>query len=147
MKYLIYIPVFLLFSCGSNEETVNETSENTEAEETQNLETTPEIIDSVIQVEPTLAGPYRENYPSGKLKIEGKTNAKGNRDGLWISYYEDGTKWSESYYDDGNKEGHSLAFFPNGQIRYVGEYKNDKKIGVWKFYAEDGELITEETFE
>ena len=79
--------------------------------------------------------------------MEGKLNANGNRDGLWISYYENGTKWSESYYDDGSREGHSLSFFPSGQTRYIGEYKNDKKIGVWKFYDEDGELFKEETFE
>lgn len=147
MKYLFYFPIILLFSCSSNEETQVTSEEPIEEVTQSNSEIETESLDSVVASEPSLAGNYQENYPNGALKIEGETNAKGNRDGLWISYYEDGTKWSESYYNDGSKEGHTLSFFPNGQARYVGEYKNDLKTGTWKFYAEDGELIKEESFE
>lgn len=87
-----------------------------------------------------------EYHPNGNIKMEGRLNEKGQRDGLWISYYENGTKWSESYYVDGLRDGHNLSFFPNGRIRYVGEYKNDKKVGTWKFYNEDGSFATEETY-
>lgn len=89
---------------------------------------------------------YEEFYESGALKIEGNFDDINARNGLWISYYEDGKKWSESFYIHGKKEGHSLTFFPNGKIRYVGEYKNDEKTGLWRFYNESGDLEKEETY-
>jgi antitoxin component YwqK of YwqJK toxin-antitoxin module len=39
-----------------------------------------------------------------------------------------------------------VTFFPNGKIRYVGEYKDDEKSGNWKFYDEAGLLISEENY-
>lgn len=87
-----------------------------------------------------------EYHPNGNIKMEGNLNDDGQRQGLWIAYYENGTKWSESYYVDGIRDGHSLSFYPNGRIRYVGEYKNDVKVGEWKFYNEDGSLATVETY-
>lgn len=147
MRYLFFIPFLFIFSCNSAEESTTDETGNSETE-TEKISLSDQIPEtSVVTEETSLAGDYIENYPNGKLKMEGKLNVNGNRDGLWISYYENGTKWSESYYDDGSREGHSLSFFPSGQTRYIGEYKNDKKIGVWKFYDEDGELFKEETFE
>jgi len=147
MKNFFFIPLLFLISCNSSQDSTAET-EAPEEIITEDHQPSNQVEETLVTPEETsLAGDYIENYPSGKLKMEGKLNANGNRDGLWISYYENGTKWSESYYDDGSKEGHSLSFFPSGQTRYIGEYKNDKKIGVWKFYDEDGELFKEETFE
>jgi antitoxin component YwqK of YwqJK toxin-antitoxin module len=146
MKNFLFFPLLLVFSCASDE---NHPAESEQISTSPDSETNDVQIDStssIVMPEPTLAGDYQENYPNGKRKIEGKLNASGKRDGLWVSYYENGIKWSESYYDDGIKQGHSLSFFPNGQARYLGEYKNDKKFGTWKFYDEDGELFKEETF-
>ena len=132
---LLLIPLSFLFSCGQEDE---EQIENTEI-------TTEEIVEEIV-ADPNAPGDYEEYYPNGALKIKGKNNSEGNREGLWISYYDNGIKWSESYYDNGIKNGHSLTFFPNGGIRYVGEYDNDVKIGTWKFYDETGELVNEEEF-
>lgn len=139
MIRIITLSITLLFlvSCS------NETDVTTETQEIE------EIVEPIEEPtpDPNQPGEYQEFYPSGALKIEGKNNSKGHRNGLWISYYENGIKWSESYYVDGIKNGHSLTFFPNGGIRYVGEYKNDIKIGLWKFYDEAGEIVNEEEFE
>ncbi len=68
------------------------------------------------------------------------------RNGLWLSYYENGSKWSESMYVHGKKNGHSVTFFPNGKIRYIGEYKDDEKSGNWRFFDEVGLLVSEENY-
>jgi len=140
MKTYFVIALFILAGCGS------------EPEDTK-IETTVEKEIEPVSDEPTTvsstgikAGEYFEYYSSGGIKIKGFHNSKLLREGLWISYYEDGTKWSESYYRDGKREGHSLTFFPNGEIRYVGEYTNDKKTGVWSFYDETGKLLKEEKY-
>ncbi len=89
---------------------------------------------------------YEEFYPSGALKIEGDFDEKKQRNGLWVSYYENGIKWSESFYVHGLKEGHSVTFHPNGKVRYIGEYKDDKQTGNWRFFDESGELVREENY-
>lgn len=84
---------------------------------------------------------YQEFYPNGAVKIEGNLNDNKERNGLWISYYENGVKWSESYYINGAKNGHSITFYPNGKVRYMGEYKDNNQIGTWYFYNENGAKI------
>ena len=55
-------------------------------------------------------------------------------------------KWSETVYSAGNKNGPSITFYPNGKIRYVGEYTNDDKSGEWKFYDEAGNVVKTENY-
>ena len=136
MKYFLLsvIGVFL-FSCGVEKE------DNTNvfpAIETSVSEITPEQEPEVEEPngEP---GTYKEFHEDGSLKIEGRLNKDSERTGLWISYYPDSTKWSESYYVKGKRDGHSVTFYETGGIRYVGEYRNDKQVGEWKFYDEKGE--------
>ena len=53
---------------------------------------------------------------SGQVVSAGVTNEKGVKEELW------------------------KFFYPGGQIRLEGSYKNDKRTGVWKFYYPDGKL-------
>jgi hypothetical protein len=142
MKYLV-IPVlsFLIFACAGQEEkeTIDIESSTTAVEEATTTDIAP--VDTISKPGETV-----EYHPNGALKTRGKLNENGNREGLWVAYYDNGIKWSESYYMDGIRDGHSLTFYPNGQVRYIGEYKNDEKIGEWKFYNEDGTLQKEENF-
>ncbi|NND94036.1 MAG: hypothetical protein HKN45_04175 [Flavobacteriales bacterium] len=90
--------------------------------------------------------PYVEVYDSGQPKIKGAM-VDGERDGLWVSFYENGVRWSEENYMKGVREGRVINFYPNGIIRYRGQYIDDKKAGLWQFYDEEGKLIREENFE
>lgn len=127
----------MIYSCSA--ETENDGDENP---------TTPsaDTLSDNVQTVETNPNQHLEYHPNGALKIEGKLNDSGRRQGLWLSYYDNGIKWSESYYSNGDRDGHSITFFPNGAIRYVGEYKNDEKVGNWKFYDEEGNLVKEENF-
>lgn len=90
---------------------------------------------------------YREYYPGKKqIKIIGTVDDEGRRHGVWEFYNESGQKISATYYLHGIKEGYSIVYHPNGNTSYVGEYKNDKKIGVWRTYDPDGNLISEKEF-
>jgi antitoxin component YwqK of YwqJK toxin-antitoxin module len=100
----------------------------------------------VVEANVIHTGEYIELFPNGKVQTEGWNNKQGLRDGIWYSYYETGTKWSESSYKNGIKEGHSIVFFPTGKIRYMGDYKNDEKSGHWIFYNEAGEIDTEKDY-
>lgn len=52
-----------------------------------------------------------------------QTDAKGRRQGRWHDYY------------------------PNGQLRYEGEFKNDKCKGIFRYYDEQGNLKATNEFD
>ncbi len=84
-------------------------------------------------------GMYREFYPGRKqLKVEGPTDAEGKRHGKWAYYSENGLELSTTMYDHGSKEGFSLVKYPDGRVRYYGDYHNDKQVGIWKIYDSQG---------
>lgn len=153
MKNSVYIfTLFFLITVGcssQNEtETGNTTTQSSDSITVESVTTVP-----AENTNPTSEHPlgdaekmdYTEYYENGAVKIIGNYDDDGERNGLWISYYDNGIKWSESYYLHGLKSGHSITFFPNGKVRYVGEYQEDKMIGTWTFYDEEGNLVKEET--
>lgn len=86
-------------------------------------------------------GRYTEWYPGHRqVKITGRKNKDGNRDGVWKYYSEGGVELSVSVYSNGLRDGHTVVKYPNGTLHYVGEYVNDEPVGVWEFYNEDGTL-------
>lgn len=58
----------------------------------------------------------------GNVMVNGNFD-RGKADGYWVKYYKSGTKAEE------------------------GQYKEDKKVGKWKFYDENGNLINENIFD
>lgn len=52
-----------------------------------------------------------------------RTDSKGRRQGIWMDFY------------------------PNGQMRYEGEFKNDKAKGEFRYYDEQGNLKATNTFD
>jgi uncharacterized protein len=56
-------------------------------------------------------------YTKGKLVAQGKMDAQGLRQGFWKEFY-----------------------YPDGELKAEGEYKNGYRFKVWKFYYEDGKL-------
>lgn len=134
--------VGVLFACSSkNEESNSKEQNNPEVEAEQQEESKAGKQDGIQN-----DGAYREFYDNGSVKIEGFLDQKGEKNGLWKGYSPDGRIQSEIFYLNGMKNGHGVVFFPNGKPRYIGEYKNDKKVGKWRFYDEKGEVIKEEEF-
>ena len=92
-------------------------------------------------------GKYTEWYPGKKqIKFEGMVDRKGKRDGKWSFYSEQGTELSFTFYEHGIKEGFTVVKYPNGVMRYRGEYKNDKIVGVWTTYDPKGKVISEKDY-
>ena len=130
MKYLFALSlVALLFSCNNNEE-------KTEANLPE-VETLTEYKNGI----------YTEYYPGKKkIKIRGAQDKNKIRDGRWVLLSESGKELSVTYFNKGKREGHSIVKYPNGMLHYVGEYKNNQMIGVWKFYDEKGNLKEEKDY-
>ena len=92
-------------------------------------------------------GRYVEWYPGRKqIKIEGREDREGKRNGVWKMYDEEGYELSITVYKHGKKHGHIIVYHPNGALYYTGEYENDERVGEWRFYNEQGELVKEENY-
>lgn len=138
MKTLTLLLLALLtFSCSSGQK--KETEENSK-------KSTPEVpIKKQDGV--GIDGAYREYYPNGNVKIEGFFDSKGEKNGVWKGFSKNGQQQSEIFFLRGKKNGHAVVFLPSGKPKYIGEYKNDIKVGKWRFYDNEGNLSKEVIFD
>lgn len=82
--------------------------------------------------------------PKEKLFAKGFYN-KGVRFGEW-EFYNKYLERKERYNENGLLEGTTIGYHPNGKESYVGQYKNDVKIGDWFGYYEGGQLNSIEKY-
>ncbi len=103
-------------------------------------------VNSSVKLSETDKNFHYEYYPNGQVKVEGPLDSDGLKMGEWHAYFENGNKLSSSTYVKGINNGYSIVWYPNGNVRYFGDYKNGKKTGKWSFYSEDGTLFEEKTY-
>ena len=81
-----------------------------------------------------------ERYASGKVKISGNY-VNNKREGLWISFFENGSKQSVHNYKEGMLNGQITVFNANSNLLYQGFYIDGKKHGKWNYYNNNQEII------
>lgn len=86
---------------------------------------------------------HKAFYEDGKKEMEGRALKSGKREGQWEYWFKDGKLWSTCEYKEGLKHGQSQVYYANGQLRYEGNYENDKPVGHWVFYDETGAVANE----
>lgn len=128
--YLLSVFTFFLVSC----------SQETEVTQEQEVQTTRPLIERKN-------GVYKEWYPGHQqVKIQGREDDKGRRNGIWKLYSEQGVELSITVYTDDKKDGHIVVRYPNSVVHYVGEYMMDERVGEWRFYDEQGTLVKTENY-
>lgn len=134
MRYLIILGACLAFAaCSEPNEEVNE-------------HVTEEVVpeENLIEINGNV---YTEYYPGRiKIRFQGTQDEEGKRHGKWSFYNEKGIEMSMTMYEHGLKHGHSIVKYENGATFYLGEYYQDKQIGVWKTYTPDGKLESEKDY-
>lgn len=108
---------------------------------------------------------------SGKKAAEGRMK-NGAKSGVWTTWYEEGGRQSEVTYAatapaaksvGGSgyvrhskfplelsaypREGVAKAWYPSGQLQFVGSYKDDKEEGPWQLFDEEGKLTSSGPYE
>ncbi|MFK8036706.1 MAG: toxin-antitoxin system YwqK family antitoxin [Crocinitomicaceae bacterium] len=133
MKQFLYLcfMIFLMMACNSNGNDSNSVSDQSN-----------EIKEQTHQT-----GLYQEHYDNGQLKMTGNLDNDGLKKGVWTSYFENGQKNSESNFLRGINTGYSMVWYPNGNVRYFGDYKDGERTGEWVFYSENGEVAKKESFD
>ena len=107
-------------------------------------------------------GKWKFYYENGNLEQEGKYTKSQKPTGLWKWYYENGKILREEIFLNGVEEGLLIEYSDSGKIitkgefyngekegvwfyelgdhKEEGEYKGDRRVGVWKHYYSNGNL-------
>ena len=85
--------------------------------------------------------PHIEYYSNGNVCIKGQKNSKGQREGLWEWFYENGNISWRTPFKEGKMDGIEEGFYSNGNISWRTPFKVDKIDGTQKFYDEQGNIV------
>ena len=86
---------------------------------------------------------FKDGYKIG----EGIYDARGYKQGKWKEFYITGELKAEGEYINDKKIGEWIYYHQNGKIEQRGKYdKNNKPTGDWKWYYESGNILRTESF-
>jgi antitoxin component YwqK of YwqJK toxin-antitoxin module len=85
-------------------------------------------------------------HQNGVVSMKGEA-VHGERDGEWMVWDENKKIVTIGHYIAGKEEGLKTVWYPNGAKRYEGIISNDKRVGVWKFFKEDGTILDEKNYD
>lgn len=106
------------------------------------------LMNTSLYVNDSVVGTYTEYYPQKQdispikpmILEEGKYK-NGKKDGIWNTYYKDGSLYVTGRYEHGKKEGEWKVFFENGATKQTSFYTNNIEDGEFVQYHPDGKTI------
>lgn len=98
--------------------------------------------DGIMDDEGRRQGYWKEYYPGGGLKREGKYK-DGKREGPWKFYYADGSSEQLGTYKDGKPDGDWNWFFPNGNTWRSEIFYAGLEEGMAIEYNDTGKVISQ----
>src|SRR5205085_12011245 len=69
------------------------------------------------------------------------------KDGLWITYYENGKLKDKTTYTKGDITGEYFQYFENGNVSQKGVYYKGKADGKTEVYDEDGKIASDDMYD
>lgn len=93
------------------------------------------------------SGKYVSYHEDGESVYETGEVKDGLLDGLWLTYFSDGTTKSiESRFKEGKREGPMKDYYESGNLYMEGEFTNGERNGKWIWYNEDGSVSSSVTY-
>jgi antitoxin component YwqK of YwqJK toxin-antitoxin module len=83
---------------------------------------------------------------SGQVVSTGTTDEKGVKEEYWKFYYPGGEVRQEGQYRDDKRTGTWKFYFPDGKLEQTGNYLNGMEDGLWTWYFHDGTIRREENY-
>ena len=68
------------------------------------------------------------------------------RDGPWKAVYPNGKLRFRGDYNQGNPDGHHMIYYDTGRLKEERFYKNGLRTKTWKKYNEEGEAVLTITY-
>lgn len=102
---------------------------------TESEELTPHIAESE-ELTPDI-----KYFDNGNVRIKGQNNSKGQREGIWEFFYENGNIKARTPFKEGKIDGIEETFYENGNI----ECRTSYEKGIWdgieeRFYSNPGNI-------
>ena len=91
-------------------------------------------------------GSVQYYYPTG-IKKEYREYNEGKKNGLWITWNEEGVKIAEASYKSDIKDGPWNIWNSSGVKLYEMNYSNGAKSGIWRQWDENGTLVMERNYD
>jgi uncharacterized protein len=87
------------------------------------------------------------DYQNGVVVGEGLVVEDGSKNGPWKEFYKDGVLKAEGNYTNDTKTGLWKYYHPNGQLEQIGKYNaaGDPE-GPWRWYYASGNMLREENY-
>jgi hypothetical protein len=86
------------------------------------------------------------NYNDDNVLTDSFKIVNGVKEGVYKKLLDRDSSIVYTTYRKGKKDGIQISYFSNGELRYEGEYVDDKQFGEWKFYYVNGMLKSFEYF-
>jgi antitoxin component YwqK of YwqJK toxin-antitoxin module len=84
--------------------------------------------------------PHIEYHDNGNVWIKGQLNSRGQEEGIWEMFYENGNLRMRIPYKEGKEDGIEESFYENGNIRWRIPYKKDKEHGIEEKFDKQGNI-------
>lgn len=104
-------------------------------------------IDDLVKREDLYYKKFTDIPFTGKVTgLENGTFRKGNRNGEWLTFYENGQLKFKRNYKYGKPVGLWEQYHSNGQLKKRGIYKDGKPDGFWIGYYSNGQLWVKQNY-
>lgn len=91
-------------------------------------------------------GSSRVYNPLNEQLAEEVQYVEGLRQGQGKQYYDSGVLMMECQYKDNLMDGPAKSYYPSGALKEEGSFAKGQKVGVWKTYNEDGDVVSTENY-
>jgi len=97
-----------------------------------------EQMRSVWLLPPTnFTGIWTTYWINGQRQMEVHCT-NGRNHGEFIGFYSDGKRAYVQHFKYGRIDGEDIGYFRSGRTNYLGLYRDEKQVGVWVHFNEDG---------
>ena len=117
---------------------------------TQKIKTIPKTEDKNKKVTTTPIVLSLDNHRLENTLIKNEDQSipetSKNKNGNFITYYDNGNKWVELYFVNGLREGTQYSWHKNGQLKSELNYVNGKKHGSQKWWQKNGKILNQKNY-
>jgi len=106
---------------------------------------------NLLRVEALVGPVIQRRWPNGALMLEARQTLNENGfwalDGGWRAWFPDGVLEELGEYRDDLEHGRWTWFWANGTVQAEGEFDHGVRVGCWKFWHPNGVVIGEGCYE
>lgn len=99
------------------------------------------LISALVFVQTLFAQDLMHTYyevEGEPLKEEYRINSKGEMDGIYTSFFENGNVKSKGSFSHNRSVGEWSYYYPTGELRMKGTVVDGKNVGIWQYFYETG---------